>query len=653
LTKAHHSLVNEEGFNADQMQVEKLRLFADLAGDGNTEKQWGKMVMLCREEAKYRAIWTVVFLCREHIDMCLSGMIGQIAVFRQYRHRKAAQNLHEMISIAQSYCRILHGQAPTPCFTPISGASFTTELQVTLEVPSKSKKHDAIGSDHKYSAYFTLDGTLPHVHSHEYNGPIQVTENTTIKVIVSAAGVENSKVVVAEYFRAMPVPRIEQVGCMISMHCDGPDHAEIRFTTCLSREEGEEPTFVSQLYSRPFVLGLPGTYTVRVLTCCRNCNPSPVATESVVISDEPSSSSGSTRPSNTSTLTATSVLSSEDSSDDLDFIAAVDRQVAGIPSDNQDIDNHLTILSTPEQPSVIHTTCSTLTIAWLPVDHATGYCLAWRTTGGESEEEVNYACGGQLISACSCVIGADAGSEDEDAALRDVLLPDSQYQVMVCAANEEQWSSWSAWSEVGQTFFQNETPQAPHCAQVLPLTSSALLMVLPMQNNCSGFVATFKQSDAPEEELLYANQENVIVEPVYLLGYSESEVLSPATPYITQLVAANGVGWSGWSDTSQPCSTLGSDSPVLEVPTSLPMEAPPLAIFLEVLDRTYSNFTDSESSPHPWIFDLAECLATSKESLQLHASPEMVHRFLSSTLNPQLYAATLRTSLLEMDLLTN
>lgn len=83
---------------------------------------------------------------------------------------------------------------PMPTFSPVGG---TYDIGTTVTVNINAVDGAAI--------YYTLDGSTPVANRAAYNGPITITENTTLKAIAVLNG-ETSEVATAEYVFAAPSP---------------------------------------------------------------------------------------------------------------------------------------------------------------------------------------------------------------------------------------------------------------------------------------------------------------------------------------------------------------------------------------------------------------------------------------------------------------
>jgi len=82
--------------------------------------------------------------------------------------------------------------APAPSITPKTG-QYTTSTVVTLQTALASGV-----------IYYTVDGTIPTVHSTHYTNPITVTEDTTINAIVIADNYKNSAITSSVYSLVAP-----------------------------------------------------------------------------------------------------------------------------------------------------------------------------------------------------------------------------------------------------------------------------------------------------------------------------------------------------------------------------------------------------------------------------------------------------------------
>src|SRR5579884_1005331 len=81
----------------------------------------------------------------------------------------------------------------SPTFSPDSGTNFTGPGSVQIIPPSNFP--DAGNA----FIYFTTNGTNPNTGSPVYSGPIQITQDTTIRAYASATGFQDSPIVAANY----------------------------------------------------------------------------------------------------------------------------------------------------------------------------------------------------------------------------------------------------------------------------------------------------------------------------------------------------------------------------------------------------------------------------------------------------------------------
>jgi hypothetical protein len=138
---------------------------------------------------------------------------------------------------------LLNGEptAAAPVISP-NGGSFSASQTVTM---SSSTSSAAI--------YYTLDGSIPTPASTEYSGPINVSSDTTIKAIASAAGYIQSSVTTANFTFTNQAPAVTftpPAGTYVSAQTvtlsDTDAKAKIYFTT-----DGSAPSASSNLYSSP------------------------------------------------------------------------------------------------------------------------------------------------------------------------------------------------------------------------------------------------------------------------------------------------------------------------------------------------------------------------------------------------------------------
>ena len=159
---------------------------------------------------------------------------------------------------------------PTPTFTPASGATDTL-----IEVAIACANTNA-------AIYYTTDGSTPDANATLYSTPIVLNTvgDHTIKAIAILNGWDNSEVAMATYniYRmTVATPTIlpadtSSTALTVSISCATPG-ATIYYTT-----DGTTPSNTSNIYSAPFELNAPGTYTVNAIAMRTNWNNSEMAT---------------------------------------------------------------------------------------------------------------------------------------------------------------------------------------------------------------------------------------------------------------------------------------------------------------------------------------------------------------------------------------
>ena len=170
---------------------------------------------------------------------------------------------------------------PTPTITPESGTSDTL-ITVTMAC-----------SNSNAAIYYTTDGTTPDASSSLYMGPFDLTAvgDYTIKAIAILSCWDNSDVAIARYdvYHYMvarptitPDDGTEDTRIYVTIDCSTPN-STIYYTT-----DGTTPSESSTLYTAPFDLTLPGTYTVNAIATRPNWDNSEIATATyTVMAPEP------------------------------------------------------------------------------------------------------------------------------------------------------------------------------------------------------------------------------------------------------------------------------------------------------------------------------------------------------------------------------
>ena len=138
-----------------------------------------------------------------------------------------------------------------PALTP-PGGIFNAPIQVTITDSTPGA-----------TIYFTLDGSTPTTSSPQYNGPISVTRNMTIKAIASAPGHTPSDVATAIYVLQPAAPTFDPPGGSYMLPqvvtiSDATPGATIYYTT-----DESIPTTSSAQYTGP--IPVLRTTTIRAI----------------------------------------------------------------------------------------------------------------------------------------------------------------------------------------------------------------------------------------------------------------------------------------------------------------------------------------------------------------------------------------------------
>lgn len=165
---------------------------------------------------------------------------------------------------------------PTPTFTPASGTSDTL-----IEVAIACANANA-------AVYYTTDGTTPDTNATLYSAPFELSTvgDHTVKTIAILNGWDNSEVATATYniYRMTvetpvitPATGTSDTLIAVSIACATPN-AVIYYTT-----DGTTPDTAATVYSAPFELNVPGTYTVNAIAMKANWNNSEMASATYTV----------------------------------------------------------------------------------------------------------------------------------------------------------------------------------------------------------------------------------------------------------------------------------------------------------------------------------------------------------------------------------
>ena len=165
---------------------------------------------------------------------------------------------------------------PTPTFTPASGASDTL-IEVAIACANASA-----------TIFYTTDGTTPDSNATLYTAPFELNTvgEHTVKAIAILSGWDNSEVATATYNvyqMTVETPVITPASgasdtlIEVAIACATPD-AAIYYTT-----DGTTPDATATLYTAPFELNVPGTYTVNAIAMKTNWINSQIATATYTV----------------------------------------------------------------------------------------------------------------------------------------------------------------------------------------------------------------------------------------------------------------------------------------------------------------------------------------------------------------------------------
>ena len=147
--------------------------------------------------------------------------------------------------------------AATVSFTPQSGSTFNTSLDVSLRA-----------SDASATIYYTVNGGTPTLTSLRYVGPFQVTKKTTVKAIAVVGGVAGT-VASATYAPGVSAIPVVSPGSGESFWRDG----QLVTITCATSDsvlrytlDGSEPTEISAVYSSPIAISATTTIKVKAFS---------------------------------------------------------------------------------------------------------------------------------------------------------------------------------------------------------------------------------------------------------------------------------------------------------------------------------------------------------------------------------------------------
>ena len=172
-------------------------------------------------------------------------------------------------------------KAAEPVLSTESELPFEGEIEVSI-------KCETVGA----KIYYTTDGSDPTASSDVYNGPIKVSETTTIKAFArneneEYSGWDDSEIVTAIYTKKgttlapvfTPEPgrySYSEEGLTISINCNNEGSTTYHYTT-----DGSEPTKSCPVYNGPITVS--NNTTIKAIACCAGLTNSAVSTATYTI----------------------------------------------------------------------------------------------------------------------------------------------------------------------------------------------------------------------------------------------------------------------------------------------------------------------------------------------------------------------------------
>lgn len=170
-------------------------------------------------------------------------------------------------------------KAAEPVLTTAAEDPFEGEIEVSITCETADAK-----------IYYTTDGSDPTASSDVYNGPIKVSETTTIKAFARNEkynGWINSEIVTAIYTKKgttlapvfTPAPgtySYSEEGLTISINCNNEGSTTYHYTT-----DGSTPTTSCSVYNGPITVS--NNTTIKAIACCAGLTNSAVSTATYTI----------------------------------------------------------------------------------------------------------------------------------------------------------------------------------------------------------------------------------------------------------------------------------------------------------------------------------------------------------------------------------
>jgi hypothetical protein len=166
--------------------------------------------------------------------------------------------------------------AATPAFTPASGTSFSSTLNVSIADTTPAA-----------SIYYTTDGSTPSTASPLYSGPFAISATTTVQAIATASGYTQSILGSASYTYS-PAQSVTQTPTFSPAGGSFPTAQQVTISDATAGAviyytiDGSVPTTSSAVYSSPISVG-GGTVTIKALAMATGDSASAVASASYTI----------------------------------------------------------------------------------------------------------------------------------------------------------------------------------------------------------------------------------------------------------------------------------------------------------------------------------------------------------------------------------